>query len=198
MERIDAYGAVAVMPVPGATGATAGFFTEGDPGTGTPATRVSADWLNNIQEELAGVIEEMGLTLDKADPTQLLAAIRLLTGVPSNPDPVTTTDATQTDLVSVALAEGDMVMVEASVVGRKSDGSAFYAGRITATFYRNTGGNVTQLGGASLTDEVNDSSWGGLDAVADTANQTGDIRCTGLAGTTIKWAPIVRVTRVSA
>jgi len=198
MERIDAYGAVEVMPVPAATGAIAGFFTEGDPSTGVPATRVSADWLNNMQEELAGVIEAMGLTLDKADPTQLLAALMIMTGIPSAPLSVTTSDATVTDLGTVSVDEDEQVMVEASVLGRKSDGSEFYAAKIVGSFYRNSAGNVTALGGASISGESNDNSWGGVDLVADAINQTVDIQVTGVAATDIKWTASVKVTRLSA
>ena len=50
-------------------------FTEGDPTIPLPATMVSADWLNAVQEELSGVIEGAGLTLDKVRHDQLKAAI---------------------------------------------------------------------------------------------------------------------------
>jgi len=52
-------------------GATVGNrFTEGDPGLSIPATVVSADWLNSVQEELIKPIEEMGLALSKPSETQ--------------------------------------------------------------------------------------------------------------------------------
>lgn len=61
------------------------FFTEGDPGTGVPATEVGQDFLNVIQEEVAEVCEFAGLTLDQDhdfngtpahDTTQLRQAIQ--------------------------------------------------------------------------------------------------------------------------
>lgn len=64
MHRIDG---------PGAT--TQHLFTEGDPTQGVPATTVTGAWLNAVQEEIANVVEGAGLTLDKPDNTQLLAAI---------------------------------------------------------------------------------------------------------------------------
>lgn len=67
MHRIDG---------PGAT--ITNQFTEGDPGSSIPATVVTADWLNALQEEIAGVIEGAGDTLDKPDNGQLLAAIDTL------------------------------------------------------------------------------------------------------------------------
>lgn len=54
------------------------LFTEGDPVAGTPATWVSADWANAVQEELCAVVEGAGLTLSKPSNSQVLAAIRTL------------------------------------------------------------------------------------------------------------------------
>jgi len=50
-------------------------YTEGDPSLGVPATVVSADWLNSVQEELSGFIEYNGLVLNKASTTQIQAAM---------------------------------------------------------------------------------------------------------------------------
>lgn len=49
-------------------------FTEGVPNV-TPATVVTADWCNAVQEELVFVIEEAGITLDKENNEQLLEAV---------------------------------------------------------------------------------------------------------------------------
>lgn len=74
------------------TGAAASHWTEGNPGTGTPATVVSADYMNILMEEIAGVIEYSGQTLDSThtydgvpahDCTQLRKAIVLLMGAGS-------------------------------------------------------------------------------------------------------------------
>lgn len=50
-------------------------YTEGDPSLGVPATVVSADWLNSVQEELSGFIEFNGIALNKASTSQLQAAL---------------------------------------------------------------------------------------------------------------------------
>lgn len=74
MKRIDAYGATADLQ-----------FTNGSPVDGIPPTRVSADWLNVIQEEVSNVVEAAGLTLDQTgqNKTQLLQAVRsLVQGAP--------------------------------------------------------------------------------------------------------------------
>jgi hypothetical protein len=55
-----------------------GFFTEGDPVIPVPATEVSDDWLNAVQEEMAAVITAAEIALDKKDNAQLLAAIAWL------------------------------------------------------------------------------------------------------------------------
>jgi hypothetical protein len=54
------------------------LFTEGDILQGIPATTVSGDWLNDVQEELCTVIEASGASLIKGRGDQLLAAITLL------------------------------------------------------------------------------------------------------------------------
>lgn len=64
MHRIDS---------PGAT--VGNLFTEGNPSLSIPATEVSDDWLNDVQEELANFIEGQGITLAKGTQTQLQAAI---------------------------------------------------------------------------------------------------------------------------
>jgi hypothetical protein len=52
-----------------------GLFNAGDPATNTKGTVVTADWLNTHQEELAGVVEGLGGTLNPADNGQLLACL---------------------------------------------------------------------------------------------------------------------------
>jgi len=51
------------------------LFTEGDPGASIPATVVSDAWLNEVQEEIAHVIEETGISLVKASQNQLNLSI---------------------------------------------------------------------------------------------------------------------------
>jgi hypothetical protein len=43
--------------------------------TDTPATRVTADWLNSVQSEIANVILARGISLDAKDEGQLLKAV---------------------------------------------------------------------------------------------------------------------------
>lgn len=74
MFRIDHPTAAVVIPTPAAPGA-AGFFTKGDPLLAVPATRVTADWLNAVQEELSNAVEAQGIALDKGNRRQLAQAL---------------------------------------------------------------------------------------------------------------------------
>ncbi|HDX8614906.1 TPA: hypothetical protein RQN55_001046, partial [Aeromonas dhakensis] len=53
-------------------------FTKGNPQTGTPATEISPEILDAMQEEICAVIEdsESGVVLDKSKNNQLVTAIK--------------------------------------------------------------------------------------------------------------------------
>lgn len=63
MHRIDSSGAVA------------GAWSDGNPGTGTLGTKIDDDYMNAVQEELCGFIEAAGIALVKGDNTQLRDAV---------------------------------------------------------------------------------------------------------------------------
>lgn len=67
-------------------------FTEGDPATGTPATIVSAAWLNAVQEEIAQAIEKFGVTLDPEQDDQLAGILKVHTVSRVNGIPVLTVE----------------------------------------------------------------------------------------------------------
>lgn len=69
MHRIDAPGF-----------APGNLFTEGNPSLGIPATEVSDDWLNDVQEEIVNIITAQGITLVKGTQTQLRTAIEGMIG----------------------------------------------------------------------------------------------------------------------
>ena len=71
MYRIDTPNNTGSMPTPSAVG-TQGYFQDTDP---AGSTSLTADFFNHVQEELAGVIEGLGLTLDKADVGQMWTAL---------------------------------------------------------------------------------------------------------------------------
>lgn len=78
MQRVTRSTAVAVLPAPPAGAGSPGFFTGGNPGTGTPATIPGYEWFNGVQEELMHVIETAGLSGSSTDHTKLFQAIQLL------------------------------------------------------------------------------------------------------------------------
>lgn len=55
-------------------------FSDGQPEIGVKGTQVTADWLNDVQENIAYLIESAGLTLEKGNYAQLANAILELVG----------------------------------------------------------------------------------------------------------------------
>lgn len=64
--------------IDGAGFAAGNLFTEGNPSLGVPATVVTDDWANDVQEEIVNVILDQGIALVKGTQTQLLSAIKSL------------------------------------------------------------------------------------------------------------------------
>lgn len=56
------------------------LWTEGNPTLGVPATTVTDDFQNDIQEEVANTIEDAGIVLVKGNQVQLRDAIILMIG----------------------------------------------------------------------------------------------------------------------
>ncbi len=79
MFRIDGPGAVGELPVAREGVNAPGFFGPGNPATGQMSTRVTYEWLNAVQEEIAAVITDAGIDLSKENNAQLLAALHKLT-----------------------------------------------------------------------------------------------------------------------
>jgi len=75
MYQIDNSTAATTQPAATAAG-TAGFFTDGNPATSTPATIVPAEWLNAVMLELKNVVTGAGLALSKPTYNQVLSAIQ--------------------------------------------------------------------------------------------------------------------------
>ena len=57
---------------------TVGEFTNGNPATSTPATQLPAYQMNAIVQEIVNLIEGGGLTPDKANNAQAVAAVKAL------------------------------------------------------------------------------------------------------------------------
>ncbi|MFC4168456.1 glycine-rich domain-containing protein [Teichococcus aestuarii] len=80
MKRIQSSTAVTTPPAVPALSGNLGYFTEGDPAGGIPATNVPAWWMNGVQDELVGLIEAAGLFPLASNTAQVLAALRLMFG----------------------------------------------------------------------------------------------------------------------
>lgn len=113
MQRVQAPGNVAVMPAPSARTQDPGYFSSGDPANGVLGTRIPADWLNALQEEMINVIISAGLEPDADDLTQFAQSIRLLTGADEE-----STAAMLAEVKGLAAAvRADRLAAESSVAG---------------------------------------------------------------------------------
>jgi hypothetical protein len=102
--------------------ADAGQFTDGNAGTGIPATVVDAKWLNQIQNEIANFITSRGIALSAASSTQLTEAIlSVVQGYSSAP-----------------FAIGNNTTVAANVTGLILDKTKHKSVIITCDVYRKT------------------------------------------------------------
>ncbi len=79
MQRVSRATASNVLPA-APEGGTPGYFTGGNPSTGTPATVPGYEWFNGVQEEIMAVLSAAGITPSTADLTQLAQAIRAIAG----------------------------------------------------------------------------------------------------------------------
>ncbi|GAN95345.1 bacteriophage tail protein [Komagataeibacter europaeus NBRC 3261] len=77
MQRIATTTAITTRPAFSSTG-TPGYFTKGNAAAGAPATVVSDDWLNDVQETLLSPIEATGQKAAAGQNDQLLNAIKSL------------------------------------------------------------------------------------------------------------------------
>lgn len=75
MYRIDDATAATSLPTPESAGAE-GYFTEGNPATGTPATKIRGSWLNMVQEELCAILAAAGIARSKTNYNQVNSALQ--------------------------------------------------------------------------------------------------------------------------
>ena len=93
-------------------GAGKNGFTRGNPQTGTPATDLDDDYFDMLQEELCGVVEASGASLEKGRHDQLLTALRALLLSRKNPFGDIKADGTvKTALENLGLGEGSALPV---------------------------------------------------------------------------------------
>lgn len=93
-------------------GAGKNGFTRGNPQTGTPATDLDDDYFDMLQEELCGVVEASGASLEKGRHDQLLTALRALLLSRKNPFGDIKSDGTvKTALENLGLGAGSALPV---------------------------------------------------------------------------------------
>ena len=127
MFQTDQATAATVLPTPAAAG-TQGYFTNGNPGAGVPATILDADFMNMLMLELANVVTGAGLTLSKTTYNQVLSAIKRIgqnTIVLADTGAVNAYTATNaTPLVAGTWVDG---VVQAIKIAHTNTGASTYA-----------------------------------------------------------------------
>lgn len=126
MHRIDG---------PGAT--VDNKFTEGNPATAVPATDVTGDWLNDVQEELLSVLVAAGIAPVKGTQNQILLALRAAGVFTTPPQFDNTTRAATTAFMQRALGSyrGYQVVLGATTLTAANVGNIIQC--------NNTGYNIT-------------------------------------------------------
>jgi hypothetical protein len=143
-------------------------FKDGDKANGIPATIVTAEFLNSIQEEIANVIESQGITLDVNNRTQLKSAITtMLSGADITARFTTTGDISLNGLATQgggdwggALTAGDVILVKDQATGADNGWYAAAAGAWARMVYLDESAevkpsNLTKVSeGATLADTM--------------------------------------------
>lgn len=111
-----------------------------------------------------------------------------------------TTDATATTLLTIALDASTTTLIEAHVVARRTGGSAGVAedgaGYVLRGTYKVVAGSATLIGAVNADYTAEDQA--GWDATLDTSGQTVRVRVTGAANNNITWYGWVQVWRASS
>ena len=111
---------------------------------------------------------------------------------------VTTTDGTQTTLATITIPTTTTVQVEATVVARRTGGSAGTAEdgagyRMMATI-KNVAGTATLIGAVTANHTAEDQA--GWDATIDVTGATARIRVTGATNNNVSWVATYRIHQI--
>jgi hypothetical protein len=132
-------------------------FTEGDPQLGVPATVVSSEWLNSVQEEIAKVVEENGITLAKANEGQMYDALLEMFLRGGRKAPVVQSLSNNTGPADVATFDIDSDLVKCKIafytIERKTDSQSLQESGILF-ITRNTADSVWRISQTSLMDDA--------------------------------------------
>lgn len=164
MQRIDNASSASSLPSPAAPG-TPGYWTNGNPGTGAPATIIDADFLNRIQEELMAILAAASISPSKTTYNQVLTAIQALITANGPSLPTTTitganhsyVTANDASLIERSNSTTAMVDTLPGTSGALANGNYFFIKNIdvsaSLTLQVGSGGTINQgnlTGNASI------------------------------------------------
>ncbi|HEN3451945.1 TPA: tail fiber protein [Yersinia enterocolitica] len=113
-------------------GAGKNGFTRGNPQTGVPATALDDDYLDAVQEELAGIVEAADIVLDKSNRAQVLEAIlHLISEGISDLPTASTTKAGITQLSSATNSASEVLAATPKAVKTVSDAALKIASNLS-------------------------------------------------------------------
>jgi hypothetical protein len=128
----------------------AGEFTEGDLDVGTPPTKITANWLNDVQENLVDLITGAGISLVKGSYTQARSAVNALiaTAITAHKAAANTWSLLQT-FSDGLIASAPATANRSGVVGTGNGtgrGGSFTGGSTSGTGVDGRGGGPNGLG----------------------------------------------------
>jgi hypothetical protein len=168
-------GTVAVTAISGTALTLSGAQTV----TGIKTFTPQQVFTNSIKIPLAATAGYV-LTSDSAGVASWLPGIAPLAAT------VTTTNATATSIITVALAQLACVTVSGTIAGAKSDYTDACGGTFSITAMRASGGNITLVSPASVI--ASTTSTATFNASVNTSSQSVIISVTGIASTTYNWS----------
>ena len=168
-----------------------GFFTDGSPVGGVPATIVPAEWLNAVQQELINAVTASGQTPDKGVFNQLATAMRgrliavrtFATAGSFTYTPTPGTVSVEVDVVAAGGAGGSTAATGATTAAAGSGGASggWARSRITSGF---AGVTITVgAGGTSSAAGANQGGNGGSSSFGSLLSATGGTGGNGNAAT---------------
>ena len=107
-----------------------------------------------------------------------------------------TANATVTKIVGIPLAVLEAGVVEALVIGFKTDATAGIFRHICGGFRRAAAGNVTSIGTATGTDVEDSAAAPAVTIAANTTTQEIELRVAGVAAETYRWEAHVSFTKI--
>jgi hypothetical protein len=100
---------------------------------------------------------------------------------------VQTTDATPTEIASIAIDDSQGITISGRVVGLRDDATECCGGEFSGTFHRPNSSSIQTVGIPKVIFDSNFSGVTNFQLVSDTVNEAISLRCVGESGKTIDW-----------